>query len=243
MRSAIRENREPPVSIELVVFDWDGTLIDSTGRIADCLQLAAQETGMPLLPRARYLGIIGLGLPEAFRVLYPDSDDDTRVELRRHYARHYIALGDAAPCQPYDGAIELLDALRARGLQLAVATGKNRPGLERAFAQTGLRDRFHLSRTADETASKPDPLMLNEILDELALPPSRALMVGDTGFDLEMAARAGVASVGLTHGAHGIEELERHRPLALIDHLQHVLSIVDRARMHPESLQHSGVLS
>lgn len=231
------------MSIELVVFDWDGTLIDSTGRIADCLQLAAQETGMPLLPRERYLGIIGLGLPEAFRTLYPDSDDETRVELRRHYARHYIALGDESPCQPYDGALELLDALQARGLRLAVATGKNRPGLERAFEQTGLRDRFHLSRTADETASKPDPQMLNEILAELSLPPSRALMVGDTGFDLEMAARAGVPSVGLTHGAHGIDELRRHRPLALVDHLLHVLSIVDRARENPVNLQRSGVLT
>lgn len=231
------------MSVELVVFDWDGTLIDSTGRIADCLQLAAQETGMPLLPRERYLGIIGLGLPEAFRMLYPDSDDETRAELRRHYARHYIALGDESPCQPYDGAIELLDSLRVRGLRLAVATGKNRPGLERAFEQTGLRDRFHLSRTADETASKPDPQMLNEILAELALPPSRALMVGDTGFDLEMAARAGVPSVGLTHGAHGADELRRHRPLALVDHLLHVLSIVDRARENPVNLQRSGVLT
>lgn len=215
------------MGIDLVVFDWDGTLIDSTGRIADCLHAAAQDVGMPLLARERYLGIIGLGLPEAFRTLYPDSDETTRQELRRHYARHYIARGEEAPCQPYDGAVDLLDTLQARGVRLAVATGKNRPGLERAFDQTGLRERFHATRTADETASKPDPQMLNEILSELHVPPQRALMVGDTGFDLEMAARAGVASVGLTHGAHGADELRRHRPVALIDHLRHVLSVVD----------------
>lgn len=218
------------MSIELVVFDWDGTLIDSTGRIADCLQHAAERTGLPLRSRREYLGIIGLGLPEALRALYPESDESTRAQLRRHYADQYIALGDSEPCQPYDGAVELLEDLRARGLQLAVATGKNRPGLERALAQTGLRDHFHLSRTADETASKPDPRMLNEILAELGVEPARTLMVGDTGFDLEMAARAGVPSVGLTHGAHAADELLRHRPLALVDHLRHVLDLVDKVR-------------
>ncbi|MFZ5722779.1 MAG: HAD family hydrolase [Pseudomonadota bacterium] len=227
------------MAIELVVFDWDGTLIDSTGRIADCLQRAAEDTGMPVLSRDRYLGIIGLGLPEAFRSLYPDSDETMRQELRRHYARHYIALGETDPCRPYDGALQLLDMLQARGVKLAVATGKNRPGLERAFDQTGLRDCFHATRTADETASKPDPQMLREILDELAVPAARALMVGDTGFDLEMAARAGVASVGLTHGAHGADELRRHRPLALVDHLHQVLPIVDRPPA--VSPQRSGV--
>ena len=216
------------MTAELVVFDWDGTLIDSTGRIADCLQLAAQECGLPILPRTSYLGIIGLGLPEALRSLYPDTDEALRIELRSHYARHYIALGDSEPCQPYDGALALLDTLRARGVQLAVATGKNRPGLERAFAQTGLREWFVSSRTADETASKPDPQMLNEILTELQVPPTRAVMVGDTGFDLEMARLAGVPAIGLTHGAHGVDELRRHRPLALVDHLAHVVAVLDR---------------
>lgn len=229
------------MTIELVVFDWDGTLVDSTGRIADCLQRAAIDTGMPVLPRADYLGIIGLALPEAFRTLYPDSDEATRAELRRHYAKHYIELGEQEPCLPYAGAVDLLDALRARDLRLAVATGKNRPGLERAFAQTGLRDRFHVTRTADETASKPHPQMLYEILDELAVPATRALMVGDTGFDLEMAARAGVPSVGLTHGAHGIEELRRHRPLAIFDRLEQLLSLVDdQLATSSSSMQRTG---
>ncbi len=226
-----------------MVFDWDGTLIDSTGRIADCLQHAAECVGLPLRSRQEYLGIIGLGLPEAFRVLYPESDEVTRKDLRRHYAERYIALGDSAPCQLYDGAVDLLDNLRARGLRLAVATGKNRPGLERAFDQTGLRDHFHVSRTADETVSKPDPRMLNEILALLSVPPDRALMVGDTSFDLEMAARAGVPSVGLTHGAHAADTLLRHRPLALIDHLRHITAIVEHASNRGAHGQFTGALT
>ncbi|MFZ5755514.1 MAG: HAD family hydrolase [Pseudomonadota bacterium] len=228
---------------DLVVFDWDGTLIDSTGRIADCLAYAARETGLPLLPRERYIGIIGLGLPEAFRALYPEAGDALRTELRSHYARHYIALGETEPSRPYEGAVELLDGLRARGLKLAVATGKNRPGLERAFAQTGLRDRFHASRTSDETASKPDPRMLNELLAEFGVAPSRALMVGDTGFDLEMAARAGVPSLGLTHGAHDAAELLRHGPRALLDRLGDVLAFIEQNSAESVSFPVPGVVA
>lgn len=215
------------MSVTLVVFDWDGTLIDSTGRIAESLHRAAQDTGLPLLSAQAYRSIIGLGLPEALRALYPDVDEDMRVQLRGHYARHYIASTEAEPCPPYDGAVELLETLHARGTRLAVATGKNRPGLERALAHSGFGHYFHATRTADETASKPDPLMLAEILAEQRVEPHRALMVGDTGFDLEMARRAGVPSVGITHGAHDAAELQRHAPRALVHHLLHVLHVID----------------
>lgn len=213
--------------VDLVVFDWDGTLVDSTARIADCLHRAALDCGLPVLSPARYRSIIGLGLPEALAALYPQADADLRQQLRAHYARHYIALGEAEPCPPYAGAPELLDALQARGIRLAVATGKNRPGLARAFAQTGWASRFASSRTADETQSKPHPRMLQEILAEQRVSPRRALMVGDTGFDLEMAARAGVPSVGVTHGAHGEDELRRHAPVRLVDGLLQLLDVLD----------------
>lgn len=215
---------------QLVIFDWDGTLIDSTGHIARSLHHAAQQTGLPLLSQARYRSIIGLGLPEALRDLYPDIDEGTQLELRVHYASHYIASTDVEPCPIYPGAVALLEGLRARGIRLAVATGKNRPGLERAFASSGLGDYFVTSRTADETASKPDPQMLHEILAEQGVAAEAALMVGDTGFDLEMARRAQVPSIGITHGAHAADELLRHAPVALVDHLDHVFSVVAAPR-------------
>lgn len=214
------------MAIDLVVFDWDGTLIDSTGRIVDCLHRAAVDSGLPVLSASRYRSIIGLGLPEALAELYPDADDGLRGVLRGHYAKHYIE-ADAEPCRPYDGAVALLEALRARGMRLAVATGKNRPGLERAFRGSGLGHHFVSSRTADETRSKPHPRMLEELLAEQGVPPAGALMVGDTGFDLEMARRAGVAAVGVTHGAHGRDELLRHAPYALIDHLAEFAAVLD----------------
>lgn len=219
------------MTIDLVVFDWDGTLIDSTGRIVECLRRAALDTDLPVLAAARYRSIIGLGLPEALRALYPDSDDDTRTALRGHYARHYIA-AEEDPCRPYAGAIRLLETLRGRGVRLAVATGKNRAGLDRAFRNTGLGDYFAVSRTADETASKPDPRMLLEILAEQRVDAAATLMIGDTGFDLDMARRADVDAIGITHGAHAADELLRYNPLALVDHLDHVLAVLDEAASH-----------
>jgi phosphoglycolate phosphatase len=220
--------KERAVGVDLVVFDWDGTLIDSTTRIAESLHRAAQDTGLPLLSLGRYRSIIGLGLPEALHSLYPDADEQTRHVLRGHYAAHYIAATEADPCLPYDGAVELLENLRDRGIRLAVATGKNRPGLERAFAHSGLAEFFVSSRTADETASKPDPRMLLELLREQGVLSQRSIMVGDTGFDLEMARRARVPAIGVTHGAHDADELMRHDPIALVDHLLHILDVVDK---------------
>lgn len=211
---------------ELVIFDWDGTLIDSTTRIAECLWHAAGDMGLPQLPLARYRSIIGLGLPEALHDLYPEADETARGELRNHYARHFIAASENAPSPPYDGAVALLDTLRGHGLRLAIATGKNRPGLVRAFRDTGLGDYFEITRTADETASKPDPRMLHEILADTGVAPARAVMIGDTGFDLAMARSAGVPAIGITHGAHEIGELRRHAPLALIDHLGEVPALL-----------------
>ena len=217
--------------VDLVVFDWDGTLVDSIGRISHCLALAAADTGLPVLEAARYRSVIGLGLPEALAALYPEADTGARGALRAAYARHYIE-AEREPCQPFAGAVEVLDALRARGIRLAVATGKNRPGLERAFDGTGLRARFAASRTADESGSKPDPRMLLELMGELCVSPARTLMVGDTSFDLAMAARAGVPSIGMTHGAHEPGVLSGHDPVALVHHFSQFLDTLD-ARLPP----------
>jgi len=230
------------VTIELVVFDWDGTLVDSTGRIAESLHRAAVDTGLPTLSVSRYRSIIGLGLPEALQALYPEADEATRQVLRGHYARHYIEATEAEPCPVYEGAHALLAALGGQGIRLAIATGKNRPGLERAFRHSGLADYFVASRTADETASKPHPRMLLELLEEQRVCASRAVMVGDTAFDLEMARRARVAAIGVTHGAHSAEELLGCAPVALVDHLSLIPPVLDRLRAGPHvttSAQHS----
>lgn len=227
------------MTIEVVVFDWDGTLIDSTGRIADCLALAARDTGLPDLGADRFRSIIGLGLPEALRDLYPQADEDAREQLRARYAHHYIA-AEAEPCPPYPGAVALLEGLRGRGLRLAVATGKNRPGLERAFRSSGLAHYFHASRTSDETRSKPHPRMLEELLAEFGVPREAALMIGDTSFDLDMARRAGVGAVGVTHGAHDAEELLRYNPLALIDHLDEAPGVIETVTRHRARQAQSG---
>lgn len=222
------------MGVELVIFDWDGTLIDSTGRIAESLHHAAVDTGLPVLAPQRYRSIIGLGLPEALAALYPDANDGERHQLRAHYARHYIDSTEASPCALYDGAQQLLDELRGRDIRLAVATGKNRPGLERAFRHSGIADYFVSSRTADETSSKPHPRMLLEILHELRVNADAAIMVGDTTFDLEMARRAQMSAIGITHGAHDVDELRRCEPLALVDHLLHVLDVLDARNESPQ---------
>lgn len=216
----------------LVVFDWDGTLVDSTARIVDCLHQAALATGLPVLAADAYRHIIGLGLPEAIAALYPEADDGQRQRMRAAYSRCYTE-AEATPNQPYAGVPELLDALRMRGVLLAVATGKSRPGLDRAFRNTGLGHFFHDSRTADETASKPDPRMLQELLQAARLPPAAVLMVGDTTFDLDMAARAAVPAVGITHGAHPAGRLAQSAPLALVDDIPQLAALVlPRLRPH-----------
>lgn len=203
---------------DLFIFDWDGTLMDSERQIVQCMQAAADDLGVVVPEYDDVRGIIGLGLPEAIQRLFPHQDAARREAIRQAYARHFLG-GTGGGSQLFPHARELLDELRGAGHHLAIATGKSRLGLDRVLGETGLHDVFHVTRCADETASKPDPLMLHEILRELARPPEAALMIGDTTFDLEMAARAGVPSVGLAHGVHEAEALQRHAPLAIVPDL------------------------
>lgn len=196
---------------KLLIFDWDGTLADSIGRIVTAMHVAAQRAGRPERDDESVKGIIGLGLPEAILTLYPDMSDAQVVAFRQHYADIYIAM-DAEPSPLFAGVAESLEAFRAEGYRLAVATGKARRGLDRVLQAHGWEDYFDITRAADETASKPDPLMLNQILAHCDVRPEHALMVGDASFDLLMARNAGIDSVAVGYGAQSMERLLAFEP-------------------------------
>ncbi|CAN0556591.1 unnamed protein product [Ectocarpus sp. 12 AP-2014] len=197
---------------ELIIFDWDGTLMDSVPRIVSCMQAAALEAEWGGLSSADVEDIIGLGLPEAIAQLCPGILPAQAERLRECYSHHFVTV-DTTPMLFFMGVEAHLARLHAREQQrLAVATGKSRRGLNRSFAETGSGAWFHASRTADETRSKPHPQMLAELLAELEVPVERALMVGDTEYDLEMARVIGMDRVGVTYGVHTPERLALSRP-------------------------------
>lgn len=203
---------------KVIAFDWDGTLVDSTGRIVDSMHLAAKTCGLPVLSDQDVRQIIGLGLPEALRRLWPDASVHQYEKMALEYSRNFSAVSQVEATL-YSGAIELLESLRGSGLSLVVATGKSRRGLEEMFDSLNLRHFFSSSRCADETLSKPDPLMLEELLKEFNIAPDQMLMVGDTSFDLDMARALDMDSIGMTHGAHSPQILRDSAPLALCDSL------------------------
>lgn len=198
-------------TIDLVVFDWDGTLIDSIGWIVNCIQHAARECRCPVPNDAEARSIIGLGLAEAMERLFPDTGDQTRACLVESYRTLY-ASWSISPQDLFPGVVEMLVSLRNHGYQLAVATGKSRAGLRSAMSGTQTTGLFDSTRCADETCSKPDPLMLFEIMQELNAVPVRTLMVGDTRHDLGMARNAGVRSIAVTCGADPGAVLQEFEP-------------------------------
>ncbi len=203
---------------KLLIFDWDGTLIDSAGRIVSCMQQAAHDLHYPPLTDEAVRNIIGLGLPEALRMLIPGIDDHGIVKMRERYGFHFFS--ETAPASELFANVEhTLTTLQNEGYQLAVATGKSRRGLERAFVETGLGRFFTHSRCADETQSKPHPQMLHELLQVTGISSEHALMIGDTEFDLDMAARAQIRSCGVSYGVHDVERLEQFQPIAIIDNI------------------------
>jgi phosphoglycolate phosphatase len=200
---------------DLIVFDWDGTVMDSTAVIAGSIQAACRDLGLPVPSddAARY--VIGMGLAQALRHAVPQAPESLYEPLAERYRHYFLAQDSAIPL--FAGARETIDELYRAGHMLAVATGKSRNGLSRVMQSSGLKDYFLASRTADETFSKPHPAMLLEIMDELGVQPARTLMVGDTTHDLLMAHNAGVDAVGMTHGAHPEHELRELQPLALLN--------------------------
>ncbi|MEQ8955880.1 MAG: HAD-IA family hydrolase [Gammaproteobacteria bacterium] len=209
----------------LVIFDWDGTLLNSLAKISQCMQLAAVDAGLEPRSEPEIHGIIGLGIPQALATLYPDAPDPPLDTLRERYSHHF-QIKDQQPCELYPGVQDTLDQLKSDGHHIAVATGKSRRGLERVLGNLGWEGYFHATRCADETSSKPDPLMLSELLDELEYGVADAVMVGDTEFDLAMAAKLDMRRVGVSYGAHSHERLRLHDPEAIIDRMTELLNFI-----------------
>lgn len=201
---------------ELIVFDWDGTLMDSTARIVTAVQAAIATSGLPERTPEQIRAIIGLGLEEAVETLYPETAEEVRRRLVRIYGETFMQTAARTPAELFPGAIDLLKRLERAGCLLAIATGKSRAGLQRDLEQTGIGDCFASLRTVDECPSKPDPAMLEDVMRECGIDARGTLVVGDTLFDLEMAANAGVDAVGVGWGAHPPERLLQARPLDVI---------------------------
>jgi len=186
---------------QLIIFDWDGTIVDSAQKIANCIQASARKVGLDIPTAEHAKSIIGLGLIEAMRSLFPKASESQISDMIEAYKYYFVSV-DETEQTLFDGVVEGLQALESSGAIMAVATGKSRVGLERAFANWNLKHYFITSRCADETRSKPHPQMLHEILDFTAIEPHKAIMVGDTTFDLDMAANASIAGLGAGYGVH-----------------------------------------
>jgi phosphoglycolate phosphatase len=212
---------------DLLIFDWDGTLADSIGRIVEAMHRSAERAGYALCSDEAVKGIIGLALPEAISTLYPHLDQPEVMAFRQHYADIYMAL-DTQPSPLYPGVVEALESFRADGYRLAVATGKARRGLDRVLVANGWEAFFDVTRAADETMGKPHPRMLEEILAHCQVPASRALMVGDSSFDLLMARNAGMHSVAVGHGALSLEALSVYEPQLSIQHFSQLQAWLGR---------------
>lgn len=190
----------------LIVFDWDGTLMDSEAKIVATMQAAIADTGLPVRDDGDIREIIGLGLAEALHALFPQADIHEQRKLADRYRYHFLA-GDKTPSPLFEGVEALLAQLREEGYWLGVATGKGRRGLDRVLELHGLHRVFHATRTADETRSKPHPQMLEEIMAELCCSGHETLMVGDTEYDMRMAQNAGAHALGVGYGVHAGQRL------------------------------------
>lgn len=197
---------------ELVIFDWDGTLMDSTQKISNSVRAVAKQVGLPEPTDTQAKNIIGLGLHEAMRVLFPQADEAKVDEIVLAY-KHYFVNVDKTQEGLFDGVEQALIEMQETGAMLAVATGKSRAGLNRVLKATGLGHYFTVTRCADETRSKPHPQMLLEILDFTAIDPQKSIMVGDTTFDLDMAQNAGIAGLGAGYGVHTDQDLINSKAL------------------------------
>jgi phosphoglycolate phosphatase len=200
----------------VLVFDWDGTLMDSIASIVACTQAALGELGLQPLPEARIRRAIGMGLRESVEMFYPGCDGETHLRLLEGYRRHWVETYKDRPVL-FAGVAATLQGLGGAGYRLAVATAKSRRGLDRELQATGLAALFHASRTADEAPSKPHPRMVLDLMAELDARPHETLVIGDSGWDLAMARNAGADAVAVLSGSQRREELEEHAPLACLE--------------------------
>ncbi|WP_018610058.1 HAD-IA family hydrolase [Uliginosibacterium gangwonense] len=199
---------------DLIVFDWDGTLMDSTALIVAAIQAACRDVGVDVPDRERAAYVIGLSLAGAMSTIAPHLPEVEQQRMAERYRYHFLARDQELTL--FEGTRELLDALRAQDYLLAVATGKARRGLDRVLASSGLDAVFHATRCADESFSKPHPAMLLELMEEFQVSPERTVMIGDTTHDLLMARNAGVPALAMSYGAHSVEELQQEAPLAIL---------------------------
>ena len=207
--------RNKEKQFDLIVWDWDGTLADSTGMIARALVQAAEQVGLPKLALEDARHVIGLGLRESIKTLFGNLSDEQSQLLAKQYALHYYAAGEKVPL--YTGAAALIAELTKRGYKQAIATGMSRRGLNHALEDTGVAKYFQATRTVDECFSKPHPQMLDELMDALVATPERTLMIGDSSYDLQMAQNAGVESLAVTFGAHRSQQLLKLTPKAIFN--------------------------
>jgi len=204
-----------PKQFDLIVWDWDGTIADSTGMITNAILKAAEQVGLPALTPQMASSIIGLGLRESIEALYGDIPAAQAQALAKQYNANYYA--GESDILLFSRAAETIAELNRSGFKLAVATGKGRRGLNFALEHTGLGPHFHATRTVDECFSKPHPQMLEELMDDLMVMPERTLMIGDTSYDLHMAQNAGVSAVGVTYGAQSSSEWQHLNPIRQFD--------------------------
>jgi len=211
---------------KVFVFDWDGTLVDSENHIVSSLMHAAQEMGLPSRTYDENKNIIGLGMSEALLDLYPRLGDDELASMKRFYSNYFYS-ADVEQGALFEDVLSVLSELKLEGVKLAVATGKSRKGLDLALKTMGLSSFFDIERCADESKSKPDPLMLQQICDFYACHPEQMVMIGDTEYDLEMAANIGMDSIGVSYGVHEVDRLLRHKPVRIIDHFSEILTFIN----------------
>lgn len=203
---------------KLVIFDWDGTLMDSIARIVSSMQAAAHHCQLTIPSVQSVKDIIGLSLPKALDILFPAASPSQMSALVGQYQFQYVE-GDNTPAPLFEDALLLLEVLTENNKLLAVATGKGRQGLQRVLSTTQTEHFFHASRCADEALSKPDPQMLLSLLTELNIAPEQAVMIGDASHDMKMAQAAGIDRIGITLGVHTREVLSHYQPIAIVDSL------------------------
>ncbi len=200
---------------QLLVFDWDGTLVDSEACIIDAMQLASAEADLPKCNDAQIRDVIGLSLEGAIEALFPEAEISVRSSVADRYREHYFSTSTSA-VPVFEGVVEMLEKLNQENYFLAVATGKSRRGLDRSLSESGLDKYFHTTRCADESLSKPSPQMLIEIMNFFGLEAEEALMIGDSEYDLQMANNAGMGSVDVSYGVHNAARLQQCEPLGII---------------------------
>lgn len=210
---------------DLIIFDWDGTLINSIDWIVHCLQKAALTCKLEAPSEQDAKNVIGLSLKKALSRLFPETGQETQQLLTASYRKHYLS----KPIKPddlFDGVYDMLVHLKDAGFQLAVATGKTRSGLDNALVATGTKNLFSFTRCADEAASKPSPLMIHQIIQQLGAVNERTVMVGDSIHDMQMAANADISSVAVSSGTHSPKALHQFNPLLCLNHITEIQELL-----------------